>query len=189
MKSLRWIAAASAVAGLAACSHSPTAPVTEASMQASLDAVDPVVITFNATHGLPGSPFGVRGGVPFMGGMACGCGPMAPADGRGPGAPLPDSLRLSDAQKAQIQALVVAFMTANAADIATLQATFDAARRAIRSGASRDSVRAILDAAKPVADRLRAAADALHAAIAAVLTDAQRAWIAAHMPDGPARTP
>ncbi len=190
MRTLRWFAAAGAVAALAACDRGPTTPATTLdSMQASLDAVDPVVVTFDATQGLPGGPFGERGGAPFMGGMPFGGGPMGAMDDRGPGAPLPDSLKLTDAQKAQIQSLIAAFVTANAADIATLKAAHVAARDAIRSGATRDSVRAILDAAKPAADRLGAAADALHTAIAAVLTDAQRAWIAAHKPDRPPRTP
>lgn len=189
MKTLRWIAVAGAVVAVAACDRSPTSPATANVMQASLDAVDPIVVTFGATQGLPGGPFGEHGGMPFMGGMPFGGGPMGAADGRGPGAALPDSLRLTEAQKVQIRSLIAAFVAANAADIAALKAAHDAARDAIKAGRTRDEVHAILDAVKPNAERLRAAAQALHTAIAAVLTAEQRAWIESHKPDRPPRTP
>lgn len=186
MQSKRVLTMAAVAMFVAACDRAPTTPDT---LQASLDAVDPVVVTFGATQGLPGGPFGDRNGLPFMGSMPFGGGPAAAAKGRGPGAPLPDSLRLTDAQKAQIQALVAAFVAANAADIATMKGAHDAARDALKAGATRDEVKAILEAAKPAADRVRAAAEALRTAIAAVLTPAQRAWIDAHRPDRPPRTP
>ncbi|MEA3245426.1 MAG: Spy/CpxP family protein refolding chaperone [Gemmatimonadota bacterium] len=186
MQASRLMAVAAGALVFAACDRAPTTPD---QLQASLDAVDPVVVTFGATQGLPGGPFGDRNGPPFMGGMPFGGAPAAAADARGPGAPLPDSLRLTEAQKAQIQALVAAFVAANAADLATMKAAHDAARDAIKAGATRDEVRAILEAAKPAADRVRAAAEALRTAIAAVLTPAQRAWIDAHKPDRPPRTP
>ncbi|MCC7194333.1 MAG: Spy/CpxP family protein refolding chaperone [Gemmatimonadaceae bacterium] len=187
MNALKWVAIAGAFGVASACSHSPTGPATLESMQPSLDAVDPVAITFQATHGLPGGPYGARGGSPFMGGMAFGGSPMD--GGRGPAAQLPEGIRLTDAQSAQIQALVTAFLAANASDIAALAAAHSAARDAVRAGATRDSVRSILDAARSAADRLRAAADALHTAIWAVLSDAQRTWIGSHKPDRPLRMP
>jgi len=42
---------------------------------------------------------------------------------------------------------------------------------------------------KPAAERVRAAGAALREAIRNVLTPAQRAWLDAHKPDRPPRTP
>lgn len=181
-----WTMALGAVAVIAACESGPTTP---ANLEASLDEVDPVVVTFSATQGLPGGPIGERGGAPFMGGMPFTGAPASAADGRGPGAAFPDSIRLTEAQRTQIQALVAAFATANAADLATMRSARDAARQAIRDGKSRDEVRAILEAARPAADRVRAAAEALRASIRALLTPLQQAWLDAHRPDRPPRTP
>lgn len=171
---------------LVACEQSPTNPVSD---QAALDSIDPVVATFDASQGLPGGPFGAPNGAPFLGAMPFAGAPASAADGRGPGAAFPDSIRLTDGQKAQITALVSAFMAANAADLATMKAAHVAAREAIHAGKSHDEVKAILDGAKAAADRVHANAEALHAAIAAVLTPAQRAWLDAHKPDRPPRTP
>jgi Spy/CpxP family protein refolding chaperone len=124
-----------------------------------------------------------------MGGMMFGGAPAAAADGRGPGATFPDSIKLTDAQKTQIQALVSAFTTANAADLAAMKAAHQAARAAHQAGKPREEVKAILDGAKAAAGRVHTAADALHAAIAAVLTPLQRAWLDAHRPDHPPRNP
>lgn len=185
MKLLNFAAVAATVVLVAACDHRPTAPNSD--LQASLDAVDPVVATFNASQGLPGGPFGEPGGMPFLGGMPFAGAPNGGAGG--PGAPFPDSLKLTDAQKAQIQALVTAFQTANKPDLDAMRAAMQAAHAAMKAGSTRDQVKAILDAAKPAADRVHAAADALRVAIGNVLTAAQRAWLDAHKPDHPPRTP
>ena len=177
---------AGTLGALVACDRYPTGPD---SLMASFDAVDPVVATFSASQGLPGGPFGQNGGPPFMGGMPFGGAPLGATDGHGPGAALPDSLKMSDAQKAQIEALVTAFQTANKADLDAMKAAMDAARAAKRAGKSHEEVKAILDAAKPAADRVHAKGNALRAAIDNVLTAAQRAWLAAHKPDHPPRTP
>jgi Spy/CpxP family protein refolding chaperone len=185
MKQLRWTTAIAGFAlAVAACNES-TAP----NLDESIDLVDPVVVTFAATQGLPGGPIGEKGGAPFMGGMAFGGAPRTPADGRGPGAAFPDSIKLTAEQKTQIQALVAAFAAANAADIAAMHAAHRAARDAHRAGKSREEIKAILDAAKPAADRVRTNADALRAAIGNVLTPLQRAWLDAHKPSHPPRTP
>lgn len=185
MKLVRWSAVAAGAMLIVAC-EGPTRPD---SLQDAFDAVDPVVVTFAASQGLPGGPFNVRDGAPFMGGMAFAGAPMSARDGRGPGAAFPDSLKLTAAQQTQIQALVAAFHAANAADIETMRAAHKAARDAHKAGKSREEVKAILDAAKPAAGRVKAAAEALRAAIRAVLTDAQRAWLDAHKPERPPRTP
>ena len=177
---------AGAVVFAAACDRGPTGPDT---MQADFDAADPVVVTFAATQGLPGGPFGAAGGAPFMAGMPFVGMHFGPAGGRGPGAPFPDSLKLTDSQKATIQALVAAFAAANATDLAAMKAAHIKAREAHKAGTSREAVKAILDAAKPAAERVKAAAEVLRAAIGNVLTAAQKAWLEAHKPDRPPRTP
>jgi len=154
---------------LAACERNPTQPATS-DLVASLD---PAALSFSATNGLPDGPFQAPPGQ----GSA--------ANARGPGAPFPDSIALSAAQKTAIQALIVAFVTSNASDLAALQAIHAQAMAAVKSGATRAQVQAILQTAAPTLAHLRAAADALHAAIGAVLTPTQLAWIAAHAPVGP----
>jgi Spy/CpxP family protein refolding chaperone len=186
MKASRFVAVAGALVFAISCDRHPTAPN---DLQASLDVVDPVVVTFSATMGLPGGPVGDATLPPFMGGMSFADAPPPPRDGKGPGAPLPDSLKLTAAQKTQIQALVMAFAVANAADLATMKAAHEAARAAHAAGKSKADLQAILDGAKAAADRVRAAAAALQTAIHNVLTPAQQAWLAAHKPDHPPRTP
>ena len=153
---------------LAACDRSPTQPT----LAAELSLVDPYVLTFSASNGLPAEPFHVGG-------------PGSRPDARGPGAPFPDDLKLTDAQKTAIQAARNAFQTANAADLAALEAIHQEARAAMQAGKTRAEVRAIIEKAKPILGRLKGGFDALHAAIEAVLTPAQKAWIAAHKPEGP----
>jgi Spy/CpxP family protein refolding chaperone len=184
MKLLRWSPILASAAVLYACSE-PTSP----NVNDQIAAMDPVVVAFAATQGLPGGPIGERNGPPFMGGMPFAGAPASAADGRGPGAAFPDSIKLSDAQKAQIAALVAAFTAANAADLAAMKAAHEAARAAHQAGKSREEIKAILDGAKPAAERVRSAAEALRTGIQNVLTPAQRAWLDAHRPDRPPRTP
>lgn len=175
---------AGAVAFAAACDRGPTRPD---GMQAEFDAVDPIVATFDATQGLPGGPFGEFAGRPFMGGMPFAGGPVGGANG--PGAALPADLKLTDAQKTQIQALVAAFVAANKTDLDAMRTAHQAARAALKAGKSKEEARAILEKAKPAAERVRAASATLRAAIGNVLTAAQKAWLEAHKPDHPPRTP
>jgi Spy/CpxP family protein refolding chaperone len=95
---------------------------------------------------------------------------------------LPDELRLTDAQKAQIKALVDAYLAATKADREALTAIIREAVEAIMARKSRDAVRAILERGAPIRARLAAAEAALKAAIDAVLTPEQRAWLASHRP-------
>lgn len=111
--------------------------------------------------------------------------PAASIDAAGIGASLlPDALKLTAEQKAAIAALHDAFMKANAADIAALQAIEQEARAAAKAGKTRDEVRAILAKAAPIRERLDAAFKKLQADIWAVYTPEQRAWIEAHRAKG-----
>jgi Spy/CpxP family protein refolding chaperone len=186
MKLLKWttLVALSAVT-LGACMGEPTGPA----IDAAIDEADPVVVTFAATQGLPGGPIGDAHAPPHMGGMAFAGAPGSPANGRGPGAAFPDSIKLTEAQKAQIQALVDAFTSANATDLAAMKAAHQAARAAHQAGKSREEIRAILEGARTAAERVRTNAQALRTAIQGVLTASQRAWLDAHRPDRPPRTP
>jgi hypothetical protein len=119
--------------------------------------------------------------------------PAAVIDGAGIGASmLPEEIRLTAEQKAEIAALHEAFMQANAADIAALRALEQQFRLARRAGASRADLHAILEQARPIQQRLAAAFAALQDSIWAVYTEEQRAWIESHRPklcgpDGPPR--
>jgi hypothetical protein len=155
---------------VAACEKGPTQP---AGLDlAQLEAVDPAFLTFNSTSGLPSEPFHTEG-------------PGSRGDARGPGAPFPDDLKLSEGQKVAIKALRDAFNAANATDLAALQAIRDKAHDAMKAKKTRAEVKAILDTAKPILERLKPKFSALHAAIDAVLTAAQRAWVESHRPMGP----
>jgi Spy/CpxP family protein refolding chaperone len=82
---------------------------------------------------------------------------------------------LTEAQKAQITALSNAYKTANAADLAAVQAARDSARAVRRSGGTKTEADAILATVAAAMTRLQAAGEALRTAIDAVLTPAQRA--------------
>jgi Spy/CpxP family protein refolding chaperone len=95
---------------------------------------------------------------------------------------LPDELKLTDAQKAQIRALVEAFQQATRADREALLVILHEAKRAIAAGKSRAEVGAILAKGDDIRRRLAAAEAKLKSDIDAVLTPEQRAWIEAHSP-------
>lgn len=103
-----------------------------------------------------------------------------PFDGRSNRPTLPDSLKLTDEQKAAMHALREAFRLEHADELAALRAIFEEAREARRNGATREEVRAILAEARPIVEALRPDVRALHEALRAILTDAQRAWLDAH---------
>jgi Spy/CpxP family protein refolding chaperone len=168
MRLFRFTPLVAAAALLAACDRGPTEPT----LAAQLDLVDPYVLMFNASDGLPGAPFHVPG---------LGSRP----DARGPGAPFPDSLKLTDAQRTAIQALRDAFDAEHKADLDALKAIHEQARAAMQAGKPRSEVRAILETARPILERLHGAFGALHTAIQGLLTAEQKAWIEAHRPDRP----
>lgn len=86
-----------------------------------------------------------------------------------------ENVRLTDAQRTQIAALITAFETANRADLDVIKAVLAEARTAHKSGATREQIKAILDKAKVQMERVRIARHALQLAIDAVLTPEQRA--------------
>ena len=96
---------------------------------------------------------------------------------------LPDDLKLTDEQEAQIRMLLDEFATDTKADRDALAALIEDAREAHRDGASRDSVMKLLAQADPIRERLAAAHEELKAAIDAVLTAEQKAWLEAHRPE------
>lgn len=95
---------------------------------------------------------------------------------------LPDSIKLTDEQRAKIKALTEAFLAATKSDREALNAILREAKQAVEAKKPRSEVEAIL--AKGLAIRLRlAAAEAkLKADIDAVLTAEQREWIRTHQP-------
>jgi Spy/CpxP family protein refolding chaperone len=95
---------------------------------------------------------------------------------------LPDSIKLTSDQEAQIKALVDAFKAATKADNDALNAIIKQAREAVHAGKTKDEVKAILDQGAPIGARLAAAASDLKNKIDAVLTADQRAWLVAHAP-------
>lgn len=95
---------------------------------------------------------------------------------------LPDSLKLTDDQRAKIRSLVEAFYQATKADREALAAILREARDAVVAGKTRAEVEAILAKGTDIRRRLMAAEAKLKADIDAVLTAEQRAWIQAHKP-------
>ncbi|HVZ78259.1 MAG TPA: Spy/CpxP family protein refolding chaperone [Gemmatimonadaceae bacterium] len=93
---------------------------------------------------------------------------------------LPDSLKLTADQQAQVTALVTAYRDSTQALRAQLDTIRAKAVAAHKAGASRDSVRAILATGAPLHMQLQAQQTALRAAIWKVLTPAQQAWLTAH---------
>jgi Spy/CpxP family protein refolding chaperone len=96
---------------------------------------------------------------------------------------LPDSLKLTADQEAQIKALITAFNAATKADHDAIEAILKQARelgKGRTNGA--DSAAKILLKGSEIMKRLAAAQAKLKADIGAVLTPEQRAWLAAHEP-------
>ncbi|MGQ0539437.1 MAG: hypothetical protein ACT4R6_10850 [Gemmatimonadaceae bacterium] len=139
---------------LAACSDSATGPTPD--LESELDEVVLETQTSAALDRRPGAA-----SLPFN-------------------PPFPDDLKLTDAQKKCISDAFTAFREANAAALAELHAIHKKAREAKQAGASREEIRKILEAAKPILERLRPAHAALHEKVLSCLTQAQRDWLAAN---------
>jgi hypothetical protein len=105
-----------------------------------------------------------------------------PFDGRTWIRPFPDSIALSDEQKAEIAALRAAFRAEHATELDSLQVIFQAARAAHEAGATREEIRAILAEGREIAIAIRVDLVDLHYAIWNVFTDAQKRWIVSHRP-------
>ena len=95
---------------------------------------------------------------------------------------LPDEIKLTSGQQAQIKSLIQAFEQSTRADRDALMAILRDAHAAVRAHKSRAEVEAILNQGAEIRTRLSLAEAKLKADIDAVLTPEQRAWIAAHSP-------
>jgi Spy/CpxP family protein refolding chaperone len=95
---------------------------------------------------------------------------------------LPDNLKLSDGQRAQIKSLVASFRTAHRDDLKALAASMKQARAARVAGQTVDQRRALFAQTAPARQRLTAANKQLRTDIEQVLTADQRSWLAAHHP-------
>lgn len=154
---LRIAAFLAAVAFVSACDNAATGP------NASRDAA--LLVQFDAQATMDSATLVPRG----------------PAfDNDGP----PDSLKLTDAQKAAIKALHDAFAAAHKAQFDQLRAIREEARAAIQAGKTRAEVRAIMDKSRTIMEAMKADFEALRAAVAAILTPAQQAWAASHRRQG-----
>jgi len=108
----------------------------------------------------------------------------------------PAGLRLTAEQRAAIRTINEQFRQTNKADLDALAAITREAMIARRNGATPEAVRAILERSRPIRERLAPAFAQLARALNAVLTDAQRAWLAGNarrlgpqLPPLPARRP
>ena len=95
---------------------------------------------------------------------------------------LPDSLKLTDEQRAKIKALTEAFLAATKSDREALNGILREAKQAIEAKKPRSEVEAILKRGFEIRLRLAAAEAKLKAAIHAVSTAEQREWIRTHQP-------
>ena len=143
-----------ATAGLAACSQDAAGPGNDLDLVSSF-----------ALNG--GFAYGVDGGLP------------------GRGLPelrrldmLPDSIALTASQEAEISALLEAFQAQYRTELDALNAIHERAHAARDSGATREQVHAILVAGDSIRARLTEPLGQLRDAINAVLTEAQKAWLA-----------
>lgn len=104
-----------------------------------------------------------------------------PYDGRTEGLTrLPEALRLTPAQRDEIQALRTAFRAQHQGSLEALRSALERARAAREAGLPRDEIRTLMNEARPIARSLQASVMALHVAIQAVLTPEQRAWLEAN---------
>jgi Spy/CpxP family protein refolding chaperone len=84
-------------------------------------------------------------------------------------------LRLTEAQKTEITALIAEFQAEHQADLEQIKAVFEEARAAYLAGATRQEIADILAKARPAMERVRLARAELAAAIRALLTPEQLA--------------
>lgn len=95
---------------------------------------------------------------------------------------LPEHLKLTSEQEAQVKALIEAFKSATRADHEALATILRQAREARHAGKSADEIRAILQQGEPIRRRVVAAEQKLRADLLAILTAEQRAWIESQQP-------
>jgi Spy/CpxP family protein refolding chaperone len=146
---------------VAACANDVTAPTVQPAPSNAIAA------TGDSLGGRWG--FGRRG-------IGMGFGPMFAARR------LPDNLKLTDAQRAQITTLVTSFRAAHQADLQAMAAAGKQAFAARKAGVSwtADQRRAMFAQTAPVRQRLMTANKQLRAQIEQVLTSDQKNWLASH---------
>jgi Spy/CpxP family protein refolding chaperone len=155
-------------------------PTLAASLVLAACAESPFGSTTTATEDYALVMFGEYGSA-LEGTMGPETGPR-PFDGRSIRPVFPDSIALSDEQRAAMLELRIAFRAEHEEELDALRDIFQQARLARLEGATREEVRAILATGRPIAEALRPDVVALHEALRALLTDEQRAWLAAHRP-------
>jgi len=96
---------------------------------------------------------------------------------------LPDGLKLTAEQDAQIRGLIEAFEAATKADRQALAVLMQQLREIGRDRNAREEIERIRNEAEPIVERLRASEANLKAAIDAVLTAEQKAWLDANRPE------
>lgn len=96
---------------------------------------------------------------------------------------LPDDLKLTAEQQAQIRALIEAFEAATKADREVLAALMQQLREIGRDRNAREEIQRIRNEAEPILEGLRTAEANLKAGIDAVLTAEQKAWLDANRPE------
>jgi hypothetical protein len=165
MRSKTLGAAFVAAIALTACSNDATSP------EDAAVADDYALVMFGSSGSALENTLGTQAGRPF--------------DGRSGAPRLPEELALSDAQKAEIEALRAAFKTEHQTELDALHAIFEAAKTAREAGATRAEVHDILDDGRPIGEALRDDVQALHESIRAVFTADQQAWLEANRPHPP----
>jgi len=158
---MRMVLLAVLAGSVAACANDATAPTVQPAPENSVAAT--------SGNGMMGPwGFGRRG---F--GMA---GPLF-----GPRR-LPDNLKLTDAQRAQIKSLVTSFRAAHQTELTAMRSAMKDARAARLAGATPDQRRALFAKTAPQRQQLMTANKQLAVQIQQVLTPDQRTWLVSHRP-------
>jgi len=160
---MRMVVLALVATSVAACANDVTAPAVQPTPQNS------IAVSGDSIGGRWG--FGRRG-------MGMAFGPMFAARR------LPDNLKLTDAQRTQLRALMTSFRTAHRDDLNAMAAAAKQAFAARKAGVtpSVDQRRAMFAQTAPVRQRLMAANTQLRAQVEQVLTTDQKSWLASHRP-------
>src|SRR5689334_20563073 len=160
---MRMVVLALVATSVAACANDVTAPTVQPTPQNSI--------------AIGGDSIGGRWGYGRHG-MGMGFGPMFAARR------LPDNLKLTDAQRAQIKALMTSFRAAHRDDLSAMASAGKQAFAARKAGVklSVDQRRAMFAQTAPARQRLMAANTQLRAQVEQVLTSDQKNWLASHRP-------
>lgn len=164
---MRMVVLALVASSVAACANDVTSPRLQPSPETGVAVGDSV--------GRGPWGFGRRG---------MGFGPMMFASRR-----LPDNLKLTDAQRTQMKALMTSFRAAHKDDLNATSAAMKQAFAVRKSGTrlTPDQRTALFAQTAPARQRLMAADKELRAQVEQILTPDQKSWLASHRPTRPAR--